>query len=58
MTSASKRLRLRLRSRGNPTFGFPLPLGTPFLFPISPGLPICGEGRVVPLARSEMLGRG
>jgi RHS repeat-associated protein len=26
----------RDRSRGNPTFGFPLPRGTPFLFPFSP----------------------
>src|SRR5678809_208372 len=25
----------RDRSRGNPTFGFPLPLGSPFLFPFS-----------------------
>jgi len=32
------------RSRGNPTFGFPLPRGTPFLFPFPEGLP-CGADR-------------
>ena len=25
----------RDRSRGSPTFGFPLPLGSPFLFPFA-----------------------
>ncbi len=30
---------MRDRSRGNPTFGFPLPRGTPFLFPFPQGLP-------------------
>ena len=29
---------MRESSRGNPTFGFPLPHGTPFLFPFPEGL--------------------